>query len=98
MPQFSRRDGESALGWVGRLHFADAFALTAADQDALHAQRGLAAAAVEAEEEQREAGAGAGAEVATESAALGGCKAAALALTPADQQALLSWLRSALRC
>jgi hypothetical protein len=93
MPDFRRRDGESALAWAGRLRFADVFALTAGEQDDLHAQRGLAAAAVEAEEEQQAALARA----AAESEALRACKTAVRAMTPADRLALLHWLGDDMR-
>ncbi|HVS36642.1 MAG TPA: hypothetical protein VMS17_13860 [Gemmataceae bacterium] len=92
MANFGRRDGETAVCWAGRLRFADAFARTAGEQDALHLQRGLAAAAVEAEEERREAAAPA----AAESGSLQACQAAVAALAPADQRALLSWLEARL--
>jgi hypothetical protein len=61
-PSFGRRAGESALAWAGRLRFADMFVLTAGEEDDLHAQRSLAAAAVEAEEQEQAALARAAAE------------------------------------
>jgi hypothetical protein len=100
MADFRRRDGESASAWVSRLHYADGSALTGAQQDDLHAQRGLAADAAEGEErdrrEQEQERAALG-RAAAESAALRGLKAAARGLTPADRLALLRWLQDDMR-
>ena len=93
MPDFGRRDGESARAWAGRLRFADVLALTADAQDDLHAQRGFAAAAVEDEEERQVALARA----AAGSEALRHCKTVVRDMTPADQRALLHWLQEGMR-
>jgi hypothetical protein len=96
MADFRRRDGESAFAWGNRLRYADAAALTGDQQDALHAQRVLAAAAQEDEERGRreqERRRAALDRAAADSPALRGCKAAARGLTPADRLALLHWLQ-----
>jgi len=93
MADFKRRDGESASAWGRRLRYADGSALTGAQQDDLHVQRGLAADAVECEERDRREQERA----AAESPALRGLKAAVRGLTPTDRLALLRWLQDDMR-
>jgi hypothetical protein len=98
MADFKRRDGESASAWWRRLRYADGSALTGAQQDDLHVQRGLAADAVECEErDRREQERAALGLAAAESPTLRGLKAAVRGLTPTDRLALLRWLQDDMR-